>query len=475
MKFHKYDGETGSIIGLFNAMMTLNVLASMITIWMIFYGLSKRNGYTKLILYMTIAQMLFDTQLFLFNFTTDDQGNYINAVVIAELFLGISLGVATALYALTICLIMAAIVKLRQFYNLEKNLPIINFVITVIGLAQAIPAILTKHLDKPIAFKACLQLYDITRLTVIALIVVILLLTYVDLRNRGEYSTNTKSNPIMVMVSRLSMYPLVQVVSRLPVEVYQLMYHKPLLEFVKDSHPPDKLVLIYISVLTVGFGGIGNMVVFFVVQPEARACIRDKIRLAFLFIGLAGLAEMFVDKRDRVDSGASKGSSASIKVPLSKSPQMNAQLQSFYKKNNSLSRESGLHDSFSDLDVNRPTLASIAAAGEDEVNGEGGRGPRTVPSASRRRISEFVENEEASLGGDTIPGETAPRLNFIDEQDGNYDDMDEDQLILHIVELEERRSIARDSINASSRGSLGSAELELGSTINTGTPNPLAV
>ena len=76
------------------------------------------------------------------------------------------------------------------------------------------------------------------------------------------------------------------------------------------------------------------------------------------------------------------------------------------------------------------------------------------------------------MGGDTIPGETAPRLNFIDEQDGNYDDMDEDQLILHIVELEERRSIARDSMNASSRGSLSSAELELGST---GTPNPLAV
>ena len=111
--FYVYTGETGTIISLFNAVVSINVLASVVTILMIMYGLRKRNGYTNLILYMTVAQVIYDTQLFLFNFAVDDKGHFIHSVEITEISLGITFGVVTALYSLAICLIMAAIVKMR--------------------------------------------------------------------------------------------------------------------------------------------------------------------------------------------------------------------------------------------------------------------------------------------------------------------------------------------------------------------------
>ena len=88
----------------------------------------------------------------------------------------------------------------------------------VIGLAEAIPTAISKQLDKPNSFIIMLEIYDGTRLAVITLITIVLVYTYFDLRNRGEYSTSTKKNPILVMVSRLSLYPVVQIVSRIPVE-----------------------------------------------------------------------------------------------------------------------------------------------------------------------------------------------------------------------------------------------------------------
>lgn len=470
MGFYQYTGETATVITLFNTVVSINVLCSIFTILMIVNGLKKRNGYTLLILYMTISQVIYDSQLFLFNFAVDEQGNYVTNVIIVELTLGICFGVATALYALTICLIMAAIVKKRTYYNLEKNLKVINLVIGVISCAQAIPAAFAKNLDKKKTFTAILKLYDSTRISVILLITLILLYTYLDLRSRGEYSTGGKSNPILVMVSRLSLYPVVQVISRMPVEVYQLYYSKPFLTFVHDPVPsPDKLALIYLSTLTLSFGGAGNMLVFFVVQPEARAHLRGKLRTGLVYFGLTGLASKLVDRQEReIYQNRNDGKRVS-NIPASKNPEMNAKLQSFYKKNNSLTRESGFEDSFSDIDIDLNARPDFSMDGGLEIAEDDD--DASAATASSRRISEVVKDEEGqggpAGGADPIPGQgRGARLESVDEVQGeNYEEMDEEELILRIVTMEdERRSMGiaeRPSISSFMTG------IELGRTTHS--------
>ena len=107
-------------------------------------------------------------------------------------------------------------------------------------------------------------------LTIISIVVAVFQLRQFGMSS-NENSGSSQKNPVTVLAMRLCLYPLVQLISRLPITVYQLSYAEPLRNFAFDtSISSAKRFWFYASVVFTPSGGIGNFLAFLLVQPNAR-------------------------------------------------------------------------------------------------------------------------------------------------------------------------------------------------------------
>jgi hypothetical protein len=200
-------------------MVAINVLSSILTIMIILY-MKKSNGYIMMIAAMTSAQLIYDSSIFLFN-SPDIDYEY------AQIFLGIGAGTATAFWSLTIGCVLTYVIVSRKYYDIEIHFPKIFTSITVAsGLLGAVNMIY-KMQDDEVRFAQAFEAFNYVRIAIIILNVMIIIYAWYYINSIVKGKTRAK-NPIHILARRLIMYPFVQIVSRLPVTIYQLSYNQSL-------------------------------------------------------------------------------------------------------------------------------------------------------------------------------------------------------------------------------------------------------
>jgi hypothetical protein len=286
------------LIALLNTFTSINVLCSLISLWLVYYGVPKRTTYIHLIVLLTIHQLGYDLGLFFFNFAKDKHDSPDLEVTAAQIFFGAFFGSSSSLFSLVIGCVLTIIVIRRIYFNLTRYMKVIHIVVLSISAFIAIPMTIFVVCDLKGYTRLWLDFYDGLRVFVVGGNLLVLGFSY--MRSRAGAFARYKVNPVMVLMRRLALYPIVQVVARVPVQIYQYTYGRPMVTYFHVSDPSRLETDLFIAaVITVGFGGFGNMLVFVVVQPEARSYLKLK---AASFLELIGLSKEGAKLRDMRNS-----------------------------------------------------------------------------------------------------------------------------------------------------------------------------
>lgn len=233
--------------------------------------MKKSNGYIMMIAAMTAAQLIYDSSIFLFN---NPAGDYLYA----QVFLGISAGTATAFWSLTIGCVLTYVIVSRKYYDIEIHFPKMFFSILIASCllgAVNMMYLMQGNLER---FAEAFEAFNYVRITIILLNIIIIVYAWYYIQSIVTSKTRAK-NPIHILARRLIMYPVVQIISRLPVTIYQLSFHESLESYAKDDDPSTiKTFWFFFSTITVPSAGIGNFLVFLIVQPEAKSIVKHFIR-----------------------------------------------------------------------------------------------------------------------------------------------------------------------------------------------------
>ena len=220
---------------------------------------------------MTAAQLIYDSSIFLFNNPAGD-------FLYAQVFLGISAGTATAFWSLTIGCVLTYVIVSRKYYDIEIHFPKIFFSILIASCllgAVNMMYLMQGNLER---FAEAFEAFNYVRITIILLNIIIIVYAWYYIQSIVTSKTRAK-NPIHILARRLIMYPVVQIISRLPVTIYQLSFHESLESYAKDDDPSTiKSFWFFLSTITVPSAGIGNFLVFLIVQPEAKSIVKHFIR-----------------------------------------------------------------------------------------------------------------------------------------------------------------------------------------------------
>lgn len=238
----------------------INACGSIMTL-MLIYKLKKVNGYMKMVLAMTVSQAVYDIALLMFD-TNILFWQY------TQLFLGIFCGTMTGMWSLVIVFVMVYIIASRSYFDVDSKFKWMLATITISCLAFTIACTAT-YIDKNPAFLGLFEAFNVIRVLIIVVTTICVLVAVYQLRDMFD-----QKSPVRILVKRLTWYPLVQLMSRLPITVYQLYYATPLREFAFVVQPsgPQKFWFMS-SVIFTGSGGLGNLVAFLNVQPDASVLV----------------------------------------------------------------------------------------------------------------------------------------------------------------------------------------------------------
>jgi hypothetical protein len=247
---------------------TLSLIGTTITLSLIHY-MGKWNGYLKLIIAMTIAQMFHDSLFFFLPCYEDD-----SCSVIIK-FLEVFGGCAVSLYINIISIIVVYIVLYLSSFPFKSYEHIFLIFIPLISLVFGILTVSVRHNTEDYFF----IVYDWFRIGSILLNIILYGVTYHKLSRMGyislcHLSENAAEDPVYVLISRLKYYPVCQVLCFSGAAWYQLQYgREETYEDAKGSIPQTiSLILFSLSNPAAGFC---NFVVFLVCQPAAYMCLKQ--------------------------------------------------------------------------------------------------------------------------------------------------------------------------------------------------------
>ena len=271
------------LVAILNVLTTISVACGILTLWVALRGIPKVTTYVQLIALLTIYQLGFDMGLFLFNFAKNKNGTNIE-VSVAQVFVGSFFGTTSSLFSLAIGIVLTVVVMRRFYFDLSAHINTMHIIIVIIGFCIAIPLTIFYSDSQLTGAHVMLEVYDSLRLFVIIANVLILSLSYAKSMSRSF--SRFSVNPVSVLMKRLALYPVVQVVCRLPVQIYQGIYMRPMISYFSESDPSKTQTSLFIaSVATVSLGGFGNLIIFMLVQPEARKYMKLKVAALLRLIG----------------------------------------------------------------------------------------------------------------------------------------------------------------------------------------------
>lgn len=179
----------------------INGFFSLLTL-IIIYKIPYKNDFNSILIYLTITQTIFD-----FSFLA----NTPQLVVSIASFSGL----ATALFTLLISCLLSYTIRKRKYIDVEYYKNKILFLIMTISISFGVVIYLT-FLNSFIAMDVYIKL----RLIIVFLIIVLLLFTFFTLDEmKLNRKLNGKYHAIYILAKRLCMYPIIQLITRLPVTV----------------------------------------------------------------------------------------------------------------------------------------------------------------------------------------------------------------------------------------------------------------
>lgn len=263
---------------------SLSLLCSLLTIFLI-YVMKKWNGYSIMIVNLSLAQSIYDVSIIMSCGSGDD-------FFTAERFLRYFSGSAASLWTNVILLVVAYVVYKLQIFDVKKNFLQILIVI-VISPALTVSVLQLKFPQ--------IMLYFWFRIASIALNIFVYLAVQRKLRlmstlrpdwsingwkdwwrgksrYRTESSNELKRDPIRLLAHRLKYYPMVQILSRVGVAWFEFITHTDGFTYAYSIHAPVKdQVAFFLYSFTQPSAGIGFFIVFLWVSPGASAKIQSTI------------------------------------------------------------------------------------------------------------------------------------------------------------------------------------------------------
>lgn len=207
--FENLDLTTQYGIGVLIAFIfsNLNALASLFTLIIIF-KISENNDFNQILFVLTIMQMLSDLVL-----------NFPNKSLWSPT-INIFSGLGVALFSLLILIILSYVILTRQYFDLKYYKIRLILSIIIISFIFGFCIYFSLSNGNHDLFLDIIHVYVYLRLFIIVIITVLLFSTINKLKELKLFNNNSSRHPIQLLVKRLSLYPLIQLMSRIPVTMY---------------------------------------------------------------------------------------------------------------------------------------------------------------------------------------------------------------------------------------------------------------
>jgi len=274
----------------------LNVAASVLTIALIIYMRSRKvlriTMYLEMVIAMTIFQALYDMSFFFSTIVCDSPGICLTFDVLYFSLMGIT----TSLWALLIICSVGWVISYETVPSASFIRVCWGIVVTVfIGVAVMIGEYMRAgNVD------AAINVYSVSRLTIIAISVVQVMALYLSIYRRS--GARIQQDPLYHLVRKLVWYPIVQIIARVGGSTYDLVYHRLPASYTEGSSFQET-VLLYMFVIFTPSAGIGCAAVFCTIQKGAWICVK---RLVFPWVDYGTLPAYLLQQ----NSGRQRRSSA---------------------------------------------------------------------------------------------------------------------------------------------------------------------
>lgn len=296
---HMLISETGYIGGgIVVAATFASVICSIFLIHLI-VAMGKWNGFTRIILWMTICQIVYDTSFVFGIYSAAEETGYKSMHLVA-IFLSTFGGISVTLFTNVLMAVVFRMVYTRKAVKIMENFRIHLVLVMSVSIALAVYSTVAFGSGD---YKLSGDLYNYVRLSSIV-------------ANFSIYAIVTKLlwtptyKPLLVLSSRLKFYPICQVVTRLWPTIYEFIHGY------NDDVPPTGFwssFAFYLYCLFLPSAGIGYYVVFLVMQPQAY----DKFTSLFAACCFCRVSDSrAITKSVKHFSSKSMGSSASSGADL---------------------------------------------------------------------------------------------------------------------------------------------------------------
>jgi len=255
------SGNTEALAGaaykVFYASAGVSLLCSTLTLVLI-AATPKFTGYLGIIASLSAAQCLYDLSFLVYSTDGSIGGRGI------QTFLSYFGGLSSSLWTNILSLLLVVIIRWGQQYNVKKNFLKMFAVVMLPSAAIAVAALASKNPD---IFWVSFYI----RIWSILFNVVCYIAILLKIRNSFALTTSssTMSMAIRVLASRLKYYSLVQIFTRTPEIVYELVYNSRGYSTPDNSWGTSRWAAFFVEAILTPAGGTGFCLIFLVMQPTA--------------------------------------------------------------------------------------------------------------------------------------------------------------------------------------------------------------
>lgn len=271
---------------------SIGILSSLLTLWIIF-RMGRINGYIKLLLILTISQLLYDISIVLVIW---------KLLIISYIYLALRSisGLCVTFITNVLSFVVVYTVYTSKVIDLAKNIRYILLFIFVPSIVYGIlvPYAIFNFSDSNVNIIS--SIYYWTRVASIIFNIscyfsMIIKLNQIDIKwftTQSNSDTNTKQqvkSPLWALAHRFKYYPIVQILTRLPVAIHEYNYGHDY-DYPSDGSIRDKISLL-LYVLALPAAGLGYFLVFITVCPGAFKQFQTDLKILIYFLSFQFLCE----------------------------------------------------------------------------------------------------------------------------------------------------------------------------------------
>jgi hypothetical protein len=231
-----------------------NVLASIFTLYLL-VKIKRKNTYNLIIFWMTIMQGIYD--LFQFHYYDIANSEWHSVIIICSL----PAGLVSALFTLSISYILWYIVISKNYIDLTYNKFRLLFTIFGSCFIFQIALVVTLFWTTGDEYQYVYGFYQYSRLLIIVIITVFACITYYILNQMKTSSTDNNRRPIYLLARKLCLYPIIQLISRVPY-------------FISFNFSDNENLNTFAD-FCIPIGGIGNLIAFIIANPNCKEIISN--------------------------------------------------------------------------------------------------------------------------------------------------------------------------------------------------------